>query len=144
MDFWSGLLETDIVRAMESVERYEDGVALAERVLKSHPNQPNLVVEANRALGRCLAKLGRVDEAERAFQAAIAEAVRVERTYHEMLARCDYIQSVLDGAGRRDEQLGALGETLKTLVLDPSEYDGVLGGYGLDAKAAVSAGSVVE
>ena len=46
---------SDIVRAMESVERYEDGVALAERLLKSHPNQPNLVVEANRALGRCLA-----------------------------------------------------------------------------------------
>ena len=50
-----------------------------------------------------------------------------------MLARCDYIQSVLDGAGRRDEQLPALAKALKGLVLEPSAYNGVLGGYGLDA-----------
>ena len=61
------------------------------------------------------------------------------RTYHEVLARCDYIQSVLDQAGRRTEQLGPLGKAIKSLVLDPSAYNELLGGYGLDADAVVTA-----
>merc|ERR1711871_43526 len=95
--------------AMESVERYEEGVAEAQRVLKWYPNNPLHAVEAHRALGRCQAKLGRTDEAETAFQAAVAEAKRAARPYHEMLAISDYIQAVLDPAGRRKEQLPALG-----------------------------------
>ena len=67
-------------------------------------------MEANRALGRCHAKLGRTDEADAAFQAAIAEAICVARPYHEVLARCDYIQAVLDPAGRREEQLASENE----------------------------------
>ena len=130
----------DIIRAMESVERYSDGVALAEQFKKSYPGVPVIEVEASRAQGRCLTKLGRDSEAESAFEAAIAEAVRVGHTYHELLARRDYIEYVLDPAGRREEQLAALGGTLKALALEPSEYDGVLGVVsGLDASAAVCA-----
>ena len=95
-------------------------------------------MEANRALGRCYAKLGRIEEAETAFKAAIAEAMRVGRTFHAVLARCDYIQHVLDDAGRRDEQLAPLGQAIKALVLEPSEYNGVLAGYGLDASSLVA------
>ena len=79
---------------MESVERYGEGVTEAQRSLKWYPHNPTQIVEAYRALGRCFARLGRVDEAGRAFQTAIAEATRVGRPYHEMLAHCDYIQSV--------------------------------------------------
>ena len=129
----------DHVSAMESVERYEEGVAEAQRVLKWYPNNPLHVVEANRALGRCQAKLGRMELAEASFQAAIAEAELVSRPYHEMLARCDYIRAVLDPAGRREEQLAALGKAIKALVLEPSEYDGMLGEYGLESAAAVAA-----
>ena len=144
MDYWKAFVGIDpiidIVRAMESVERYSDGVALAEQFKKSYPGVPVIEVEASRAQGRCLTKLGRDSEAESAFEAAIAEAVRVGHTYHELLARRDYIEYVLDPAGRREEQLAALGGTLKALVLEPSEYDGVLGVVsGLDASAAVCA-----
>ena len=138
-EVFSPLLEVEIVQAMESVERYEDGAALAQRVLKAHPHNPTHVVEAWRALGRCHAKLGRIGEAEHAFDAAIAEATRVGRTYHEMLAICDYTQAVLDQAGRRGEQLPALGRAIKALVLDSSEYTDILSGYGLDVNDAVAA-----
>ena len=111
----------------------------AQRVLKWYPNNPVHVVEANRALGRCQAKLGRMEQAEASFQAAIAEAELAARPYHEVLARCDYIQAVLDPAGRREEQLAALGKAIKALVLKPSEYDGVLAGYGLESAAAIAA-----
>ena len=56
-----------------------------------------------------------------------------------MLARSDYIQAVLDPAGRREEQLAPLGKAIKALVLEPSEYDSVLSGYGLESAAAVAA-----
>ena len=135
---------TDVVRAMESVERYEEGVAEAQRVLKWYPNNPLHVVEANRALGRCHAKLGRTNEAEAAFHAAIAEAKRAARAYHEMLAICDYIKAVLDPAGRREEQLPALGGAIKALVLDPAEYTDILRGYGLDVDEAVAAAGEAE
>ena len=57
----------------------------------------------------------------------------------EVLARCDYIRAVLDPAGRRGEQMAALGGAIKALVLDPAEYNGVLAAYGLDAESAVAA-----
>ena len=132
-------LLSDVVRVMESVGRYEEGVAEAQRVLKWYPYNPTCVIEANRALGRCQAKLGRTEEAEAAFQAAVAEAECVGRPYHEVLARSDYIQAVLDPASRREEQLAPLGKAIQALVLEPSEYDGVLGRYGLDSLAAVAA-----
>ena len=46
---------------------------------------------------------------------------------------------IVPSAGRRDEQLAALGKAIKALVLEPSEYDCILGGYGLEAAAAVAA-----
>ena len=143
-DIIPGMLMTDVVRAMESVERYENGVAEAQRVLKWYPCNPLHVVEANRALGRCHAKLGRMDEAEAAFEAAIAQAKRTARPYHEMLTICDYIQAVLDPAGRRDEQLPALGQAILALVLDPTEYTDILTGYGLDVHDAVAAAGEAE
>ena len=80
-----------------------------------------------------------MDEAEAAFQAAIAEAERVARPYHEMLARCDYIHAVLGPASRREDQLAQLGKAIKALVLEPDEYDAVLARYGLESAVAVAA-----
>ena len=61
-----------------------------------------------------------------------------------MLAICDYTQAVLDQAGRRGEQLPALGQAIKALVLDPSEYADILSGYGLDVNDAVAAAGEAE
>ena len=110
-----------------------DGQILAELCVD------HLQFELTNVYGRCHAKLGRIGGAEHAFDAAIAEATRVGRTYHEMLAICDYTQAVLDQAGRRGEQLPALGRAIKALVLDPSEYTDILSGYGLDVNDAVAA-----
>ena len=136
---YGGNMLADVVRLMESVERFDDGVQRAQCILTLNPHSPIQKVEANRALGRCHAKLGRFEEAEAAFKAAATEAVRVGRPFHEMLARCDYIEHVLDPAGRRAEQLPLVGKAISALVLDPSEYGGVLGGYGLDVATAVAA-----
>ena len=85
-----------------------------------------------------------MEEADAAFQAAVAVAKRASRPYHEMLAICDYIQVVLDPAGRREEQLPALGRAIKALVLDPAEYTDILSGYGLDVHDAVAAAGGAE
>merc|ERR1711865_1195911 len=86
---------SDIVRAMESLERYEDGVTTALRLLELWPCNPVTLVEANRALGRCHAKLGRADKAEAAFRAGIIECARVKHAYHELLVQCDFVEYVL-------------------------------------------------
>ena len=107
-------------------------------MLRSAPHNTIQSVEANRALGRCYAKLGRAAEAEVAFQTAAADAARAGNAYHEVLVRCDYIQSVLDAVGRRDEQLAPLGRAIKALVLEPADYAGILAHYGLDISVAVA------
>ena len=109
------------------------------RWLKSHPLHKFHIIEAHRAIGRCKAKLGRTEEADAAFKTAIAEAAKWNFTYLEMLVHCDYIHSVLDQAGRRDQQLALLGKTIKALVPEPGVYNGVLSGYELDSSTAVAA-----
>ncbi len=90
------------------------------------------------AIGRNSAKLGRFDKAEVAFEAAIAEASRCEMPFIEMLARHDYVVHMLDAAGRREEQMAALGSAISRMVLPPSEYAPVLG-PGISAEDAVAA-----
>ena len=85
-------------------------------------------------------RLGHAAEAETAFQAAIAEALRCRLHFLEMLAHCDYIEHVLDPAGRREEQLVALGACIKKMVSAPGEFTALLG-HGLNAEAAVAAAS---
>ena len=138
-DCCGALPRADIARVMEAEGQHEAGIEQARWMLRSAPHTAMQSIEANRALGRCYAKLGRAAEAEAAFEAAVADAARVGSTYHEVLTRCDYVKSVLDAAGRRGEQLAPLGRAIQALVLEPAEYDSVLAGYGLDATAAVAA-----
>ena len=102
------------------------------------PLHPHLQIQSQSGLGRCHARLGRAAEAEAAFQAAIAEAQRCRLHFLEMLAHCDYIEHVLDPAGRREEQLPALGACIKKMVSAPAEFTALLGNR-LDAEAAVAA-----
>ena len=87
---------------------------------------------------RCLAQLGRLAEAEVAFDKAAAEAVAFRMPFWEMLVRSDLVVYVLDGAGRRDEQMAPLGRCIAAMVRPAAEYTELLGA-GLDAEAAVAA-----
>ena len=46
---------------------------------------------------------------------------------------------MLDPAGRREEQMAPLGRAIRALVLEPCEYDDMLGKYGLESSVAVAA-----
>ena len=97
-----------------------------------------MLIPSYTAIGRSEAKLGNIDKAAAAFEAAIDEAHRCELPFLEMLAHRDYIVHVLDGQGKRRLQLGSLGACISRMVLPPEEYSDVLGS-GIDAAAAVGA-----
>ena len=90
------------------------------------------------AVGRCQAKLGKIEEATVAFETAIDKARQCEVPFLEMLAHRDFIVNVLDGQGKRGEQMVALGECISHMVLQPGDYSAVLGS-GIDGAAAMSA-----
>ena len=73
-----------------------------------------------------------------AFDKAAAEAVAFRMPFWEMLVRSDLVVYVLDGAGRRDEQMAPLGRCIAAMVRPAAEYTELLGA-GLDAEAAVAA-----
>ena len=96
-----------------------------------------MLTQSYAAVGRCQAKLGHMEKATAAFEAGIAEAHRCELPFIEMLARRDYIVSMLDVHGKREE-MAALGQCISAMSLPPSEYTAVLGS-GIGAEAAVAA-----
>jgi tetratricopeptide (TPR) repeat protein len=128
----------DGAEVFESLGRFEEGIVAAQRDLICNPVSPFTRIQSQLAIGRCHAKLGRAQPAEEAFQAAIAEAKRCELPFLEMLAHRDLVVHVLDAAGRREEQLAALGGAISRMVLPAGEYTPLLGS-GLDAEAAVAA-----
>ena len=93
--------------------------------------------QSHAAIGRCQAKLGQLEQASAAFEAAIEEALRCEFPFAELLARRDYAVHVLDKQGRRDSQTAALGGCIARMVLAAGEYTAVLGA-GFDGEAAVA------
>ena len=96
-------------------------------------------MQSHLVIGRCHAKLGRLQEAAAAFEAAIAKAHECEMPFVEMLARRDFIVHVLDKEGRRDEeQMAMLGACISRAANEPSEYAATLGSE-LDVDAAVAA-----
>jgi hypothetical protein len=128
----------DGAEVFESLGRFEEGIVAAQRDLSLSAVNPFLRIQSHLAIGRCHAKLGRAQPAEEALQAAIAEAKHCELPFLEMLAHRDLIVHVLDAAGRREEQLAALGGAISRMVLPAGEYTPLLGS-GLDAEAAVAA-----
>ena len=128
----------DAAEVFESLGRWEEGIVAAQRDLGLGAVNLFLRIQSHLAIGRCHAKLGRAHQAEEAFQAAIAEAKHCELPFLEMLAHRDLIVHVLDAAGRREEQLAALGGAISRMVLPAGEYTPLLGS-GLDADAAVAA-----
>ena len=117
---------------------FESGLVAAETDLRCMPHHPHVQVEAGVARARCLAKLGRFAEAEAAFGEVIADTAAFQFPFWEMLVRRDLIVHVLDGAGRREEQLVPLGQCIASLVRPAAEYTDVLGS-GLDAVAVAEA-----
>jgi hypothetical protein len=137
------MLGGDCAEVFESLERYEEAIVAAETDVRNWTVHGCLLTQSHTAIGRCQAKLGKFDEAEAAFQAAIAEANRCELPFLEMLAHRDYLVSVFDRAGaeqggKRASQFAALGGAISRMVMPASEYTPVLGA-GLDAEAAVAA-----
>jgi tetratricopeptide (TPR) repeat protein len=122
----------------ETLGEFENGLVAADTDLRCMPHHPFIQIEAGVARARCLAKLGRLEEAEAAFEKAIADAAAFRFLFWEMLARRDLVVHVLDGAGRRDEQLVPLGRCIAAMVRPAAEYTEVLGA-GLDAEEAVAA-----
>ena len=120
--------------------RFSEGIAAAQADLENYAAHPIPTIQSNMAIGRCQAKLGRPAEAAAALEAAIAEAKLCELPFAEMLARRDYIVHVLDGQGRRESQMAALGGAISSMVLAPREYTPLLGA-GIEAEAAVLAAS---
>ena len=64
--------------------------------------------------------------------------VVVDAAVRDPACRDDPVLDVLDGAGRRDEQMAPLGRCIAAMVRPAAEYTGVLGA-GLDAEAALAA-----
>jgi hypothetical protein len=122
----------------EALGEFENGLVAAETDLRCMPHHPFIQIEAGVARARCLAQLGRLAEAEVAFDKAAAEAVAFRMPFWEMLVRSDLVVYVLDGAGRRDEQMAPLGRCIAAMVRPAAEYTELLGA-GLDAEAAVAA-----
>ena len=60
------------------------------------------------------------------------------QVFYEVFAHRDFITHVLDDAGRRNEQLAALGGAIDRNQLTPAEFTPLLGS-GLDGEAAVAA-----
>ena len=106
--------------------------------IKNWPCHAPLLTQSYTAIGRSEAKLGNIHKAVDAFEAAIDEAYRCEMLFLEMVARRDYILNVLDGQGKREQQVVPLGRCLSRMKLPPEEYSVVLGS-GIDAAAAVAA-----
>ena len=88
---------------------FEDAIIAAQVDLRNWPTHPLLVVQQHMAIGRCQVKLGCVQAATDAFEAAIAEAVRCEMPFLETLARRDYILHVLDPHGKRGNIAARIG-----------------------------------
>ena len=85
-----------------------------------------------------MAKLGRAADAEKAFDDVIEAAVACRFRMWEMFARRDLVEHVLDAAGRREEQVVALGKCVDAMVCPASAYTPMLG-LGMDAEVVVSA-----
>ena len=128
----------DAAEVFESLGRFADGAISARQDIAEYPLIPTLQAQSHTALGRCLAQLGKPEEAEQAFNTAIEFAQQAVLPFVEMIARRDLIVHVLDGGGRRDSQLAALGGAISSMVLPAAEYTAVLGA-GLGAESAVAA-----
>jgi hypothetical protein len=128
----------DCAEVFESLERYEEAIVAAQVDIKNCEIHPTTTIPSQTAVGRCQAKLGRLEEATAAFQAAITEAHDCELPFLELLARRDFIVHVLDAEGRREEQMAPLGDAISRMAMAPGEYTAILGS-GIDAEAAVAA-----
>ena len=134
-----GLLNaSDCADVYESLEQYDNAIVAAQTDLRNCSNYPPPVVQSHLVIGRCLAKLGRLQAAAAAFESAIEMACMSEMLFLELLARNDYIVHVLDQQCKRGEQVAALGGCIERMVLAACKYTAVLG-LDLDAEAAVEA-----
>ena len=128
----------DCAEVYESLQLYKEAIIAAEADIRNWPTNPLLQVQQHMAIGRCQVKLGQVQAATDAFEAAIAEAHRCELPFLEMLARRDYIVYVLDKQGKRSSQMAALGRAISKLALPGSEYTATLG-PDIDPEEAIRA-----
>ena len=127
----------DCAEVFESLGRLEEAIVAAQTDLHIWKFHGPLRVQSHTVVGRCQAKLGRLDEAQASFETAIKDAARCELPYLEMLARRDMIVHVLDAHGRRGEQMEALGGCISSMVLPAAQYQPVLA--DIDAEAALVA-----
>ena len=122
----------------ELLGEIDSAMVAAEVDLASWPFAVMNLMDNNTLLGRCCARLGRMDEARAHFESVIRLARSTGAFFYEMLAHRNYIVHVLDVEGKRDSHLAELGGAIVKLVLDAAVYTPLLGA-GLDAEAAVAA-----
>jgi hypothetical protein len=132
------LLGSDSADVFEALGRFEEAIVAGETDIRNHETAPFILIQSHAAIGRCHAKLGRLQEARTAFEAAIAEAFDCEIPFAEMLVRRDFIESGACPEDERATQIIALGGAISRMVLPPSEYAAVLGG-GIDPEEAAAA-----
>ena len=98
-----------LAQAIEKLGRASDAVYAAKLQLEHFPFNVALRANAHAVVGRCLAALGRMDEAVAIFRTGVAEANTHGIYFLEMLLNRDLITHVLDQSNRRHEQMAALG-----------------------------------
>ena len=127
----------DCALVFESLGRLDEALVAAQTDIRLWVFHAPLRVQSLTTMARCQARLGRLGEAQASFEAAVAEAVRCELPWFELLARRDFIRHVLDAQGKRDEQMLGLGRCIDRMALEPADYDAVLG-TGLNAATAMA------
>ena len=118
----------------EYLGRFDDAVFVSELIMERFPFSPHLQIQHGLVSGRCLAALGRGQEAAAKFRVAAAEAARVKANWHAlMIARDGWIA----GPAAAPAPLGEIGRAIAAMEAQQlSAYTRLLG-HGLDAEAAL-------
>ena len=134
-----GNLLLQAAEVCEKLDRPADALLYLEKALRVKANDPTTDMRSTtQALGhvvkgRVLAVLGKKDEAEAAFEAAVEVSHRTGLRLFEMFALRDLKKCVLDGDGRGEEGVRRLKAVLGEMKGPASELTKLLGG-GLDAE----------
>ena len=122
----------------EKLEQYDDALLYLEKALRVDPNdlttdmRPTTQAEGLAVRGRVLAAQGKAEQAEAAFEAAVAVSHKHGLRLLEMFALRDCKRTVLDKAGRADEGIRKLKTVMCEMKGPTAELTKLLGG-GLDA-----------
>ena len=126
---------TRLLPPLASTGRYEDAILTSALTRERFPYNTPLHVYCGSVTARCLAAQGRLEDARREFDGAIAESHRTKSFFAEMLAVRDRWIS-LDPTG--PHPVAALGRAVAGLEAQQFGAYNQLLGHGFDAAAALA------